>query len=67
MPYNRATRAWVYRLAKNEAGILGFGSTYELSQPGALVFVNAAFPVLDNEFVPTPPLIIGEGLSLIHI
>lgn len=61
MPYNRATRAWVYRLAKNEAGILGFGSTYELSQPGALVFVNAAFPVLDNEFVPTPPLIIGEG------
>ena len=61
MPFNRATRAWVYRLAKNEGGILGFGSTYELSQPGALVFVNAAFPVLDGEFQPTPPVIIGEG------
>ena len=61
MPFNRATRAWVYRLAKNEGGILGFGSTYELSQSGALVFVNAAFPVLDGEFLPTPPVIIGEG------
>ena len=25
MPFNRATRAWVYRMAKNEGGILGFG------------------------------------------
>jgi glutamate synthase domain-containing protein 2 len=61
MPFNRATRAWVYRLAKNEGGILGFGSTYNLSEPGALVFVNAAFPILDSEFEPTPPVIIGEG------
>ena len=61
MPFNRATRAWVYRMAKNEGGILGFGSTYDLTQPGALVFVNAAFPVLDGEHQPTPPLTIGEG------
>ncbi len=61
MPFNRATRAWVYRMAKNEGGILGFGSTYDLTQPGALVFVNAAFPVLDGEHQPTPPLIIGDG------
>ena len=61
MPFNRATRAWVYRMAKNEGGILGFGSTYDLNQPGALVFVNAAFPVLDGDHQPTPPLIIGEG------
>ena len=27
MPFNRATRGWVYRLAKNEGGIIGFGST----------------------------------------
>lgn len=45
MPFNRATRAWVYRLAKNEGGMLGFGSTYDVTQPGALLFVNAAFPV----------------------
>src|SRR2546421_9679174 len=30
MPFNRATRAWVYRLAKNEGGTIGFGSTYDL-------------------------------------
>ena len=61
MPFNRATRAWVYRMAKNEGGILGFGSTYDLNQSGALVFVNAAFPVLDGEHEPTPPLVIGDG------
>ena len=61
MPFNRATRAWVYRMAKNEGGILGFGSTYDLNQSGALVFVNAAFPVLDGEHEPTPPLVIDEG------
>ena len=46
MPFNRATRAWVYRLAKNEGGTIGFGSTYDLHQPGALIFVNHPFPVL---------------------
>jgi len=61
MPFNRATRAWVYRLAKNEGGIIGFGSTYDVSQPGALVFVNAAFPVLESEHVPAPPVLIGDG------
>ncbi len=61
MPFNRATRAWVYRLAKNEGGILGFGSTYDINQSGALIFVNAAFPVLDSEHQVTPPVIIGDG------
>jgi len=61
MPFNRATRAWVYRLAKNEGGILGFGSTYNIHDPGALIFVNAPFPVLEEERLPTPPLLIGEG------
>lgn len=61
MPFNRATRAWVYRLAKNEGGMLGFGSTYDLHDAGALLFVNAPFPVLEEERQPTPPLVIGEG------
>ena len=26
-PFNRSTRSWVYRMAKNEGGVLGFGST----------------------------------------
>ncbi|GAB4057996.1 FMN-binding glutamate synthase family protein [Uliginosibacterium sediminicola] len=61
MPFDRATRSWVYRLAKNEGGVIGFGSTYRLQDPGALIFVNAPFPVLEEDRLPTPPLIIGEG------
>ena len=61
MPFNRATRAWVYRLAKNEGGIIGFGSTYNIHDAGALIFVNAPFPVQEDERQPTPPLMIGEG------
>src|SRR3954468_386657 len=61
MPFNRATRGWVYRLAKNEGGTIGFGSTYDLHQAGALIFVNHPFPVLEEERLPTPSLILGEG------
>jgi glutamate synthase domain-containing protein 2 len=63
MPFNRATRAWVYRVAKKEdgSGIIGFGSTYDLKAPGAILFVNAAFPVQEWEKHATPPLMIGEG------
>jgi len=61
MPFNRATRGWVYRLAKNEGGTIGFGSTYDLHAPGALIFVNHPFPVLEEERLPTPSLALGEG------
>jgi glutamate synthase domain-containing protein 2 len=61
MPFNRATRGWVYRLAKNEGGVIGFGSTYDMHHPGALIFVNHPFPVLEEERLPTPSLILGEG------
>ena len=58
MPFNRATRSWIYRLAKNEGGLIGFGSTYDLHAPGALIFVNAPFPVPREGCglpIPTPP------------
>jgi glutamate synthase domain-containing protein 2 len=61
MPFNRSTRGWVYRLAKNEGGVIGFGSTYDLHQSGALIFVNHPFPVLEEERQPTPTLKLGEG------
>jgi len=61
MPFNRATRGWIYRLAKAEGGIIGFGSTYHLEEPGALIFVNAPYPVLEDDRAPTPSLVIGEG------
>lgn len=61
MPFDRATRAWVYRLAKNEGGTIGFGSTYDIHKPGGLLFVNAPFPILEEDRLPTPALSIGEG------
>jgi len=63
MPFNRSTRGWVYRLAKNEGGVIGFGSTYDLHQAGALIFVNHPFPVLEEERLPTPSLMLGEGYA----
>jgi len=63
MPFNRATRAWIYRVAKQEdgSGIIGFGSTYDMKAPGAILFVNAGFPVQEWEKQATPPMLIGEG------
>ncbi len=61
MPFNRATRSWVYRTAKGEGGIIGFGSTNDLREPGSIIFVNAGFPVLEEDRLPTPSLIIGAG------
>src|SRR5579862_519987 len=65
MPFNRSTRGWVYRLAKNEGGVIGFGSTYDLHESGALIFVNHPFPVLEEERLPTPSLLMGEGYAKI--
>ena len=61
MPFNRATRSWIYREAKNEGGILGFGSTNDLREPGSIIFVNHPFPVLEEDRLPTPSLVIGDG------
>lgn len=61
MPFNRATRSWIYKNAKNMESTVGFGSTYDLREPGALIFVNAAFPILEEDQLPTPALSIGEG------
>ncbi|MBF0615067.1 MAG: FMN-binding glutamate synthase family protein [Magnetococcales bacterium] len=61
MPFNRATRGWVYQVAKGSLGVVGFGSTNDLREPGSIIFVNAPFPVLEADRVPTPPLVIGEG------
>ena len=61
MPFNRATRAWVYREAKDEGGVIGFGSTNNLNEPGSILFVNAPFPVLEEDRLCSLPLAIGEG------
>jgi hypothetical protein len=61
MPFNRAARNWVYRTAKGVGGVIGFGSTNDLREPGSIIFVNAPFPVLESEQLATPAVIIGEG------
>ncbi|HFD92738.1 MAG TPA: FMN-binding glutamate synthase family protein [Gammaproteobacteria bacterium] len=59
LPFNRATRSWVYRTAKNMAGTIGFGSTNDLREPGSIIFINSPYPMLEEECEPTPPLVIG--------
>jgi len=61
MPFNRATRTWVYKEAKNEGGIIGFGSTNDLREPGSIIFVNHPYPVLEEDRLPTPSMVIGDG------
>ena len=60
MPFNRATRNWVYRTSKGLGGMIGFGSTNDLREPGSIIFVNSLYPKLEKECLPSPPLIIGE-------
>lgn len=59
LPFNRSTRNWVYRTAKDIGGNIGFGSTANIRETGTVLFVNAAYPVLEEERKPTPSLIIG--------
>jgi len=59
LPFNRATRAWVYRTAKGLGGLLGFGSTNDLGQPGSIIFVSASYPLLQEEFTQAEPVVIG--------
>ena len=61
MPFNRATRSWVYRSSKGLGGNIGFGSTNDLNEPGNFIFVNAAFPTLEQDQRVSPPRILGEG------
>jgi glutamate synthase domain-containing protein 2 len=61
MPFNRATRGFIYKLAKDEGSVIGFGSTNDLREPGSIIFVNHPFPVLEEDRLPTPSLVLGEG------
>jgi glutamate synthase domain-containing protein 2 len=63
MPFNRATRGWIYKEAKDEGGIIGFGSTNDLREPGSIIFVNHPYPVLEEDRLATPSLLIGKGYA----
>jgi len=59
MPFDRATRNWVYRTSKDLGGVIGFGSTNDLREPGSFIFVNSAYPVLEEDCEPSPVMVIG--------
>ncbi|MGI3187452.1 FMN-binding glutamate synthase family protein [Nioella aestuarii] len=59
MPFNRAQRDWVNHAADGGSNTLAFGSTRDLTIPGTPIFVNAAFPPLDDQYALTEPMLIG--------
>lgn len=61
LPFNRAQRGWVSRAAGGMSNTVAFGSTRNLSVVGTPIFVNAAFPPLDDQFASTEPMVIGAG------
>lgn len=61
LPFNRATRAWIYRTSKGLGGLLGFGSTNDLRQSGSIIFSSAAYPKLEEEYTDVPPVVIGPN------
>ncbi|WP_343347515.1 FMN-binding glutamate synthase family protein [Sphingomicrobium sp. XHP0239] len=63
MPFNRAQRDWVYRSADGKGNVRPFGSTKNLQPVGTPIFVNSAWPALDEEAVEASPLIIGPGAA----
>ena len=74
MPFNRAEREWVYKSSRGVDNTLAFGSTINLNPPGSVIFMNCAFPIMDDEATPPPPVTFGpntehpyEAQSLINI
>jgi glutamate synthase domain-containing protein 2 len=59
MPFNRAERAWVYRAAKNLDLNLAFGSTRDLNPSGTVLFLNSAFPTLEQDAAMPSAVTIG--------
>lgn len=59
MPFNRAQRDWVSRASGGQGNTVAFGSTRNLNIPGTPIFVNAAFPPLDDQFASTEAMLIG--------
>ncbi len=59
LPFNRAERSWVYRAAKQVDSTVAFGSTRPLDQEGDVIFLNSAFPTLEQDIVEPKPVTVG--------
>ncbi|MDX2368671.1 MAG: FMN-binding glutamate synthase family protein [Colwellia sp.] len=61
LPFNRAERSWVYRAAKNVDRTIAFGSTRNLELTGTIMFMNCAFPTLEEDAVRPSTITFGDG------
>lgn len=61
LPFNRAERSWVYRAAKNVDRTIAFGSTRSLEPTGTIMFMNCAFPTLEEDAVPPSSITFGNN------
>ena len=59
LPFNRAQRDWIKRAGMGKGNTVAFGSTRNINVVGTPIFVNAAFPPMDDQFTKSEPLIIG--------
>ncbi len=59
LPFNRAQRSWVYRAAKNLDNTQAFGSTRDNDREGHILFVNAGYPILEEEATGVEPIVFG--------
>ncbi|WP_172330241.1 FMN-binding glutamate synthase family protein [Mangrovicoccus sp. HB161399] len=67
-PFNRAQRDWVYHASDDRiSNMIAFGSTRNIEVPGTPIFVNSAFPPLDEEASAAAPLVIGPGAAQPYI
>ncbi|WP_096085784.1 FMN-binding glutamate synthase family protein [Agaribacterium haliotis] len=59
LPFNRALRNWVYRAAKKNKLSNAFGSSNDLSKANMPIFLNAPYPVLEDDVETSQPALIG--------
>jgi len=63
LPFNRAQRDWIKHSSEGKSNMVAFGSTRNISEVGTPIFVNAAFPPVDDQFASSEPMIIGQGAA----
>uniref|UniRef100_UPI0035930511 glutamate synthase-related protein n=1 Tax=Sphingorhabdus sp. TaxID=1902408 RepID=UPI0035930511 len=61
MPFNRAERDWVDRATHPNDNTIAFGSTKNLTPVGTAIFMNCAFPMLNEDAVEMQLLEIGPN------
>ena len=61
LPFNRAERNWVYRASKQGTNTIAFGSTRELRPVGTVLYVNSAWPLLEQDVAEPASLTFGPA------